>query len=78
MNVVLDTNVLLSAVIWKRLPHDALRVTLTRHHLVQSPETVAEFAEVLSREKFKALLGRNDIDPTAVMEKGQGAEDERP
>jgi len=68
MNVVLDTNVLISAVIWKGLPHEVLRAILTRHHLVQSPETVAEFEEVLNRKKFRASLDRSGIDPSAVME----------
>jgi uncharacterized protein len=68
MNVVLDTNVLLSAVIWRHLPNEALRVTLTRHRLVQAPETLAELEEVLNRKKFKSLLDRNAIAPAAIME----------
>jgi len=68
MNVVLDTNVLISAILWRQLPHDALRLVLEKHCLVQSPETIAEFKDVLNRKKFKAILDRNGIEPSAVIE----------
>ena len=68
MNIVMDTNVLVSAVLWKGLPHDALRITLASHTLVQSPETVEELENVITRKKFSSILSRNGLVAKDIVE----------
>ena len=62
MNIVVDTNVLISAVLWKGPPSDALKIILEKYSLVQSQSTLKEFEKVITREKF-----------TRVLESGIGA-----
>jgi len=50
--VVLDTNVLDSAMIGHGKPRRLLKHVLARHSTVASREMVAELADVLSRDKF--------------------------
>jgi predicted nucleic acid-binding protein len=52
MNIVVDTNVLVSAVLWKGPPFKALKVILEKHFLVQSQSTIREFEKVIRREKW--------------------------
>ena len=53
MNIVVDTNVLVSAVLWKGPPFQALKMILEKHSLVQSRSTISEFEKVIRREKFR-------------------------
>ncbi len=59
LRVVLDTNVLLSALLWRGTPHALLEQarngTVT---LISSPTLLAELAEVIGRPKFDSLLTR--------------------
>jgi putative PIN family toxin of toxin-antitoxin system len=50
--VVIDTNVLVSAVIGHGKPRRLLRLVLKLHTAVASKQTLAELADVLAREKF--------------------------
>ena len=50
--VVIDTNVLVSAVIGHGKPRRLLRLVLKLHTAVASKEMLAELADVLAREKF--------------------------
>ncbi len=62
MRAVIDTNVLISALLWHGQPHALLEHvrdgTLT---LVSSPALLAELADVLGRAKFDAVRARASI-----------------
>jgi len=53
LRIVLDTNILVSAVIAKGKPRDLLRSAIQRRYLlIRSKETIEEFVGVLQRPKF--------------------------
>ncbi len=52
MRVVVDTNVLISALIGHGKPRRLLIELLEGHQVVSSPQILAELADVISREKF--------------------------
>jgi len=58
--VVMDTNVLVSAMIARGKPRRLLRQVLRGHSPVSSREMIAELAGVLSREKFSLAEARID------------------
>jgi len=58
MRLVLDTNVVVSALLWKGAPRRLLRAAAVAGvELVTSEPLLAELADVLSRSKFKKSLG---------------------
>ena len=61
MRAVIDTNVLLSALLWGGAPHAVLEHarngTLT---LISSPALLAELARVMERPKFDAIFVRSN------------------
>ena len=60
LRIVLDTNILVSAIIAKGKPRDLLRLAIHRRYLlIKSRETIEEFVEVLQRPKFK--ITRNEV-----------------
>ena len=58
--VVIDTNVLVSAIIGHGRPRLLLRLVLREHSAVASKEMLAELADVLSRDKFSLTPGQVD------------------
>jgi putative PIN family toxin of toxin-antitoxin system len=58
---VLDTNVLISALVGHGKPRRLVTMVLERHQIVSSRQMLAEFVEVMSREKF-AEVGRPQVD----------------
>jgi uncharacterized protein len=68
MNIVVDTNVLVSAILWKGLPFQALKIILEKHSLVQSQSTIKEFEEVIRREKFRKILQKSGGTPEILIE----------
>ncbi len=59
MQLVLDTNVILSGLLWHDAPHEILdRVGSGAVSLISSPALLAELADVLGRAKFSAILAR--------------------
>ena len=56
----MDTNVLISALVGHGKPRRLLTELLKRHQIVSSPPMLAEFVEVMSREKF-AEVGRSRL-----------------
>jgi len=57
MRVVLDTNVLVSALLWRGTPHRLLQRLEERHvALVTTPRMIQELREVLPRPKFVGRL----------------------
>ena len=68
MNIVVDTNVLVSAVLWRGVPFQALKFILEKHSLVQSQSTLEEFEKVIRREKFRNILLKRSVTPEALLE----------
>jgi uncharacterized protein len=68
MNIVVDTNVLVSAVLWKGPPFQALKFILEKHSLIQSQSTIEEFEKVIQREKFRNILLKRNVIPEALLE----------
>jgi putative PIN family toxin of toxin-antitoxin system len=68
VRAVIDTNVLLSGLLWFGPPHRLIELvrdgTLT---LIASPALLAEFSEVISRPKFQAIVARSATDVDQLM-----------
>ena len=61
MRAVLDTNVLLSALLWRGAPHELLeQIRAGTLILISSPALLAELSNVLGRAKFDVILARSD------------------
>ena len=61
MRAVVDTNVLLSALLWGGTPHALLeQVRNGRVTLLSSPALLAELARVIERPKFDVILQRSN------------------
>ena len=61
MRVVLDTNVLLSGLLWHGPPHTLIeRVRQGTLFLISSPALLAELAEVIARPQFATILVRSN------------------
>jgi putative PIN family toxin of toxin-antitoxin system len=64
MRVVLDTNVLLSGLLWHGPPHTLIeRVREGTLFLVSSPALLAELGEVIARPQFAAIVARSNTSP---------------
>jgi uncharacterized protein len=68
MNIVVDTNILISAVLWKGPPFQALKIILEKHSLVQSRATLSEFEKVVRRGKFRKILDKRNVTPETLIE----------
>lgn len=68
VRAVIDTNVLLSALLWRGTPHRLIEQvragTLT---LITSPVLLGELDEVVRRPKFQAVLARSRTDPERLL-----------
>jgi len=68
VRAIIDTNVLLSGLFWRGTPHvliEQVRAgTLT---LISSPGLLAEFADVINRPKFRAILARSNTNPERTL-----------
>ncbi len=61
MRAVIDTNVLLSGLLWRGQPHALLEHVRTGTlAMVSSPALLAELAEVIGRAKLDAILTRTN------------------
>jgi putative PIN family toxin of toxin-antitoxin system len=61
VRAVIDTNVLLSGLLWCGAPHALIEhVQAGTLAMVSSPALLAELAEVISRAKFDEILARSD------------------
>lgn len=68
MRAVLDTNVLLSGLLWHGAPHALLkRVRDSALTLISSPALLAELAEVIGRAKFNSILARSQSSQASVL-----------
>lgn len=70
MRLVLDTNIVVSALIWGGVPRRLLDLGRDGQvTLFTSSVLLDELAEVLSRDKFAALLASQEISPTFLMQR---------
>ena len=61
MRAVIDTNVLLSGLLWRGAPHALIeRVRDGALTMVSSPALLAELADVIGRAKFDSILKRSN------------------
>jgi len=68
VRAVIDTNVLLSALLWHGAPHALIeQVRGGAFTLVSSPALLAELADVISRPKFDAILARSSTSRNRVL-----------
>jgi putative PIN family toxin of toxin-antitoxin system len=63
VRVVLDTNVLISGLLWHGAPHDLIeQARASRIEVVSSAVLVREFLAVVRRRKFRSALARSGTD----------------
>lgn len=68
MRAVIDTNVLLSGLIWRGAPHTIIEYVRSGEVvLITSPTLIEELAGVIGRAKFRKLLAQSKIDPTLLL-----------
>lgn len=68
MRTVVDTNVLLSGLLWRGSPHRLLgEVQAGALTLITSPALLAELDEVIRRPKFAAILARSRTNPEQML-----------
>ena len=70
MRVLLDTNVIISAVIWGGIPRKIL--DMARNNIITLYTSIAlldELLDVLSRDKFSSILNSKDITPDYIMQR---------
>jgi len=61
LRAVIDTNVLIAAILWRGPPHALLEhVRAGTVSLVSSPALLAELADVIGRTKFDAILAKTN------------------
>jgi len=69
VRLVLDTNTVVSALLWRGAPHALLETIGARRDLLlhSSPKLLAELADVLGREKFGAALATSGKSPEQLF-----------
>lgn len=68
MRAVLDTNVLLSGLLWHGTPHALIeQVRAGTLSMVISEDLIAELARTISRTKFQTALARSGTDPQQML-----------
>lgn len=68
VRAVVDTNVLLSGLLWHGKPHVLIeQVRAGVLTLVSSPALLAELADVSARPKFKDAFARSNTDPELML-----------
>lgn len=68
MRLVVDTNVLISGLLWRGAPHALIeQARLNTFTIVTSSLLLGEFKEVIGRHKFRAVLARSGTDPQRLL-----------
>jgi len=68
VRIVIDTNVLLSALLWHGTPHTLFnQVRAGTVELVMSQALLEEFTGVITRQKFAAILQRTTRTPERIL-----------
>lgn len=69
MRAVVDTNVLVSGLLWHGTPHRLIeQARAGALILITSPALLAELDEVIRRPKFRAILTRSRTDPAQMLD----------
>ena len=70
MRLVLDTNIVIAALLWKGAPHELLSlITEGRARCFSSAELIGELARALQYPKFAQRLSKEHLDPQALVER---------
>ena len=74
MRIILDTNTVISALLWKGSPHHLFTVARGRRDiaLYSSPKLLAELADVLSRAKLAPAVSSTHRSPESLMRRYVG------
>lgn len=76
VRIVIDTNVLLSGLLWHGTPHALLKhVRNGNAELVMSHALLDELAEVIARPKFASILARTTRTPERILTEIQALAD---
>jgi uncharacterized protein len=68
VRAVIDTNVLVSGLLWRGAPHALIeQVRAGALTLISSPALLAEFGEVIERPKFQPTLARAGLRPERLL-----------
>lgn len=68
VRIILDSNVLLSGLLWQGAPHALLNLTRNGNvELVSSPALLAEFTDVIQRQKFAGILQQTSRTPERIL-----------
>jgi uncharacterized protein len=68
VRAVIDTNVLLSGLLWRGPPHALIEhARAGMLTVVSSPALLAELAEVIARVKFQTILARSNTNPERML-----------
>jgi len=68
VRVVVDTNVLVSGLLWHGAPHALIEQARAGHFtIVSSSALLDELAEVVGRRKFRTILLRSKADPQRMV-----------
>ncbi len=69
MRAVIDTNVLLSGLLWRGAPHELLNhVRSGELTLIGSPALLSELTDVISRAQFDAILNRTNTSRSRTLD----------
>jgi putative PIN family toxin of toxin-antitoxin system len=65
---VIDTNVLLSGLLWRGTQHSLIQQIRTGAlTLISSPALLAELCDVICRPKFQTILSQSRTDPERIL-----------
>lgn len=68
MRIVIDTNVLISGLLWRGAPHALVeRVRDGTLTMISSPALLGELTEVVTRSKFHHILERSATNPDQIL-----------
>jgi uncharacterized protein len=68
VRAVIDTNVLLSGLLWHGTPRTLIeQVRAGTLILISSPALLAELADVIARPKFRTILLRSNVGPEQML-----------
>jgi putative PIN family toxin of toxin-antitoxin system len=68
VRLLIDTNVLLSGILWKGAPHHLLeKIRDGEATLITSADLIEELAEVIARPKFSAILTRLNLSVESIV-----------
>jgi len=69
VRLVIDTNVMISGLLWHGAPHRLIEQTHSGAvSVVSSPALLEELAEVMAREKFAGILARSGYTAARLLE----------